>query len=152
MSPRKKGEVQVEHFWIGVDPGKSGGAALMDAENGEIVSTIKFTESERDIHEWFLAINTAHAVIEKVHSMPRQGVRSMFTFGQQYGFCRAMLIAHSFPFQAVAPNVWMREMGLKTRGDKKVNYSRAQELFPNIRVTHAIADACLLAEYARRLS
>ena len=124
----------------------------MDAENGEIVSTIKFTESERDIHEWFLAINTAHAVIEKVHSMPRQGVRSMFTFGQQYGFCRAMLIAHSFPFQAVAPNVWMREMGLKTRGDKKVNYSRAQELFPNIRVTHAIADACLLAEYARRLS
>ena len=104
MEARTKGEVQVaKFFWIGVDPGKSGAAALMDGENGEIVSTIKFTESERDIHEWFLAIDSAHAVLEKVHSMPRQGVRSMFTFGQQYGFCRAMLIAHSFPFQAVAP-------------------------------------------------
>lgn len=135
-----------------MDPGKSGAAALMDAETGEIISTIKFSNTEKDIHEWFLAIDMAHAIIEKVHSMPKQGVKSMFTFGQQYGFSRAMLIAHSFPFQAVAPNVWMREMGLHTHGDKKKNYAMAQELFPNLRITHAIADACLLAEYLRRIS
>ena len=136
--------------YIGIDPGKSGGAAWIDEES-DVISTIKFTESERDICEWFLAIDTAHAVIEKVHSMPKQGVKSMFTFGQSYGFLRGMLIAHSFPFQCVAPNVWMREMGLKTRGDKRVNYSRAQEIFPEVKVTHAIADALLLAEYARKI-
>lgn len=141
-----------KHFWIGVDPGKSGAAAKMDGPSGEIISTIKFTESERDIHEWFLAIDSAHAVIEKVHSMPKQGVKSMFTFGQSYGFCRAMLIAHSFPFQDVAPGVWQRHLGCLSGGDKKVTYRKAQELFPSLKITHAIADACLLAEYARRTS
>ena len=97
-------------------------------------------------------LRSATAVIEKVHSMPRQGVKSMFTFGMQYGFCRAMLIAHSFSFREVAPGVWQRKMGCLSGGDKKVTYRRAQELFPNIKITHAIADACLLAEYARRLS
>jgi crossover junction endodeoxyribonuclease RuvC len=151
---RKSSEVQMakSFFWVGIDPGISGGAARMCGETGEITSTIKFSESERDIHEWFLQIESAQAVIEKVHSMPKQGVRSTFTFGCQYGFCRAMLVAHLIPFQAVAPNVWMKFMGLKTRGDKKVNYAMAQERFPNVKITHAIADACLLAEYARRIS
>lgn len=121
----------------------------MDAVTGEIVSTIKFSESERDIHEWFLAIDMAHAVLEKVHSMPKQGVKSTFTFGQQYGFCRAMLIAHSFRFTEVAPGVWQRKMGCLSGGDKKVTYRKAQELFPQIKITHAIADAILIAEYAR---
>lgn len=154
METRKKGEIQVENktFWLGVDPGKSGAAALMDATTGEIVSTIKFSESERDIHQWFLEIDMAHAMLEKVHSMPKQGVRSTFTFGQQYGFCRAMLIAHSFSFRDVAPGVWQRSMGCLSGGDKKVTYRKAQELFPHLKITHAIADACLLAEYARQCS
>lgn len=142
----------MEKFVIGIDPGISGGAALLDSETGRVEKTIKFKESEHDINEWFLQIDMAHAVIEKVHSMPKQGVKSVFTFGMQYGFCRAMLIAHSFPFQAVAPQTWMRAMGINNRGDKKINYARAQELFPYIQITHAIADACLLAEYARRLT
>lgn len=154
METREKGELQVaiNTFWLGVDPGKSGAAALMDAKTGEITSTIKFSESERDIHQWFLAIDMAHAMLEKVHSMPKQGVRSMFTFGQQYGFCRGMLIAHSFSFREVAPGVWQRSMGCLSGGDKKVTYRKAQELFPYLKITHAIADACLLAEYARQTS
>jgi len=37
-----------------------------------------------------------------------------------------------------------------TGGDKNVSKRRAQELFPEIKITHAIADALLIAEYARR--
>jgi hypothetical protein len=41
-------------------------------------------------------------------------------------------------------------MGCLTKGDKNVSKSRAQELFPSIKVTHAIADALLIAEHNRR--
>ncbi len=37
-----------------------------------------------------------------------------------------------------------------TKGDKNVSKRRAQELFPALKVTHAIADALLIAEFARR--
>jgi len=61
-------------------------------------------------------------------------------------------VVNMIPFQAIAPGVWQRNMGCLSGGDKKVTYRKAQELFPKIRITHAIADACLIAEYARRLS
>lgn len=137
-------------FFIGVDPGKSGGAALID-EDGIIHSTVNFKESEHDINCWFLAIDMAHAVIERVHSFPKQGVKSMFTFGQSYGFLRGMLVAHSFPFTEVAPGTWQRAQSCLTKGDKRVTYRRAQQLFPEVKVTHSIADALLIADYARKL-
>jgi hypothetical protein len=42
-------------------------------------------------------------------------------------------------------------MSCLTKGDKNVTKSRAQELFPEVKVTHAIADALLIAEYGRRI-
>jgi hypothetical protein len=38
-----------------------------------------------------------------------------------------------------------------SRAKKALHKERAQALFPGVRVTHALADALLLAEYARRL-
>lgn len=141
----------MERQYLGIDPGKSGGAAWL-TDVGEVLSTIRFTETEHDINAWFLAIDSVfHAVIERVHSMPKQGVKSTFTFGQQYGFCRGMLVAHGFSFSEVSPGVWQRKQGCLTRGDKKISYRRAQQLFPEIKITHAIADALLIADYARKL-
>jgi hypothetical protein len=39
-----------------------------------------------------------------------------------------------------------------TKGDKNVSKARAQELFPALKITHATADALLIAEYGRRLN
>jgi hypothetical protein len=39
---------------------------------------------------------------------------------------------------------------IETKGDKNVSKRRAQELFPQLKVTHATADALLIAEYGRR--
>ncbi len=44
---------------------------------------------------------------------------------------------------------WQKEMGCLTKGDKNVTKRRAQELFPTLKITHAIADALLIAEYGR---
>ncbi len=44
----------------------------------------------------------------------------------------------------------MKTLDCMTGGDKNVTKRKAQELFPEIKVTHAIADALLIGEYARR--
>ena len=88
--------------------------------------------------------------LEKVHSMPKQGVKSMFTFGQNYGFVRACFHCFNIPFIEIAPKVWQKKLGCLTGGDKKVTRGKAQQLFPLVDpVTNAIADAMLLAWSAR---
>mgnify|MGYP001571670067 FL=1 len=92
------------------------------------------------------------AYIEKVHSMPHQGVASTFVFGMHYGLLRGFLLAVEVPFEAVAPGVWQRTMGCLSKGDKNVTKARAQELYPALgrRITHATSDALLIATYGLR--
>ena len=141
-------------LYIGIDPGKSGAiAVLIDIDDDPRVWTFTFDNTERDIDDW-LCNNVlgadAFAFLERVHAMPKQGVKSSFTFGQNYGFLRGILIAHGFPFEEVSPQRWQKAMGCLSHGDKNVTKAKAQQLFPAVKVTHAIADALLIAEYCRR--
>lgn len=138
-------------IFIGIDPGKSGGIAWI--EGGEAAAA-KAPATERD--QWELLVQLAglltpgsHAVIEEVHAMPKQGVTSMFSFGQNYGTWIGMLTAAAIPFDLVTPQTWQRVLRCRTRGDKNVSKRRAQQLFPQLKITHATADALLIAEYCR---
>lgn len=75
---------------------------------------------------------------------------SSFRFGQSYGFLRGVLVACRVPFDQVTPAKWQRNLGCLSKGDKNVTKAKAQELWPELRITHAIADALLIAEYGRR--
>lgn len=137
---------------IGIDPGKSGGIAYLSI--GQELA-YKMPETERDIYDLIIKLsklepNPKRIYIEKVHAMPGQGVTSMFSFGQNYGFLRACLIASEVPFEEIRPAQWQNLLGCKTKGNKNVTKSKAQQLFPDIKITHAIADALLIAEYGRR--
>jgi crossover junction endodeoxyribonuclease RuvC len=97
------------------------------------------------------------AFLEKVHAMPKQGVTSCFTFGQNYGFIRGLLTALEIPFEDVTPNAWQKQAGLLRRNKdetitqkKNRHKQQAQQLFPHLKVTHAIADALLICEYGRK--
>ena len=83
--------------------------------------------------------------------MPKQGVASTFKFGQSFGFLQGILIAAEIPFELVTPQKWQRYLGCRTKGDKNITKARAQELFPDIKCTHAVSDALLIAEYGRRV-
>lgn len=146
--------------FIGIDPGQLGGIAWID-DNGGGPHCTKMPDTERDIWEAIHDLETdevtslisngvVFAVIESVHSMPKQGVVSSFKFGRNYGFLRACLIAAEIPFEEVSPQKWQQVMGCRSRGNKNVTKAKAQQLFPTQKVTHAVADALLLAEYARR--
>ena len=138
---------------VGVDPGVNGGLAAL-GEDGVVVSVSKMPATERGVYEWFAALQpfggAARAVIEKAQPMPQQGVVSMFTYGRGYGGLLMALTACEIPFDTVTSPVWQLAMQCRSKGDKNVTKRRAEQLFPKQKITHAIADALLIAEYCRR--
>jgi len=138
-------------LYIGIDPGLSGGVAFVP-ESGTPWAH-KMPETDRDLIDLIrdsINLFDARAVIELVHSSPQMGVKSAFTFGEGYGRLQMALTALGVPYERVRPQAWQKAMGCLTKGDKNVSKRRAQELFPALKVTHAIADALLIGEYARR--
>jgi hypothetical protein len=143
--------------YVGVDPGASGGIAVLWPNGPE---THKMPATEADLlclmHD--IAIRVAEegmtimAAIEKVHGggARRMTPNSAFTFGMGYGGLRMAVLAASIPFREVTAQRWQKDMGCMTGGDKNVSKAAAQRTFPAIKVTHAIADALLIAEYLRR--
>lgn len=143
-------------IYIGIDPGQSGGIASLVGDNtGTSPACVKMPETEKDCFDALeklqrINFTAIFAVIESVHSMPKQGVASSFKFGRNYGFLRGCLIALGIPFEEVTPQKWQKALGCLSHGDKNVTKARAQQLFPALKITHATADALLLAEYCRR--
>lgn len=142
---------------IGIDPGASGGIAWHDGERARVV---KMPATLQDL--WELINNIRQdsfregpwakttAYLEQVHSMPGQGVASSFKFGNGFGHLEMALTAAGIPFVRVSPQKWQGALGCRTGGDKNVSKARAQELFPDLKPTHATADALLIMEYGRR--
>lgn len=151
-------------IYIGIDPGASGGIALLD-HDGHVVAARPMPETERDLLDVFespLIGAEPRAVLERVWSSPQMGVASAFKFGVGVGLLRMGLTAAKIPFTEVTPNRWQKAMGIiqhvgKTRlgetpaKDKNIAKRRAQQLFPSVKVTHALADALLIADYCRRV-
>ena len=130
---------------IGIDPGQSGGIAFI----GNEVTAYKMPETERDVYDLLEGYEGAVVFLEKVHSMPGQGVASSFKFGRGYGFLRGVITALKYPLHDVTPIKWQRMLGCLTKGDKNVTKQKAQQLFPHIRITHATADCLLIAYYGK---
>ena len=152
-------------YIIGIDPGGSGGIAMLD-KLGRIVLVEKMPPTDKDIADCFITCkqklskeDSVFAYLENVHSMPGQGVSSTFKFGKNYGALRMALIILEIPFEEPTPVKWQKPLGLVVPSAKKLaktqkknlNKAKAQELFPKVKkITHAIADAVLIAEYGRR--
>lgn len=140
---------------LGLDPGLDGALAVFDSLRREITGVYdmpvdKLPNGRREIVEAKLAniiraINPDHAFIELVHSMPKQGVASTFTFGTVYGCARGVLAALGVPTDRLPPQTWGRLVGLTKNSTSII---RASALFPNQAAEftrHDRADAALIA-------
>lgn len=138
-------------LFAGLDPGKSGAVTFINEAGNEVVR-FGFGATEADTAAVFrsFAPCVRMAYLEKVASMPGQGVVSMFTFGQSYGFLRGLLTAFEIPYEEVRPLKWQSFMGCTSGGDKNVTKQRAQQLWPHLKWTHALSDSALIAEFCRR--
>ena len=145
--------------YVGIDPGKSGGIAILGADQWE-AETHKIADlTLRDLWELLASLEPAVCILEKVSASPQMGVVSAFKFGWSFGSLHMGAVAAGLRVELVTPQKWQRHFGLIVKGrglgqrdvDKKNrNKAKAQELFPAVKVTHAIADALLLADYGRK--
>ena len=143
---------------IGIDPGKNGGLAwIKDSGKAEAERLNIETLASR------LRVITGNGSIpskcyvEKVHSMPKQGVASTFSFGTNYGFILGVLTAVGVNYELVQPSTWKKAMSVTA--DKRTSIRRCKELFPDVDLKatarckkdhDGMAEALLIAEYGRR--
>jgi crossover junction endodeoxyribonuclease RuvC len=153
--------------FIGIDPGKTGAIAII------IDREIKIYDFGNPIIHRVLNMlkgcrSGMHAVLEKVHAMPGQGVSSMFSFGEAFGWWEGVLDALCIPYDLITPQKWQKRMfdyrpakGKRTAAEwtklkKELSLERARRLYPQARdlfltrkKDHNRADALLIAGYCK---
>ena len=143
--------------YIGIDPGKNGGIAWIKDSGKAEAERLNIEKLASRLR--VLTANGSRPTVcylEKVHSMPKQGVSSTFSFGMNYGIIIGHLMALGVNYELVTPSVWKKAMGVTA--DKRTSIKRCKELFPNVdlRATarckkdhDGMAEALLIAEYGR---
>lgn len=142
---------------VACDPGQAGAVAVI-YPNGSL-DTWKMPQTEHDTFSMMSEIKdkaemegyTMLGYIEKIHSMPGQGVSSSFKFGYNYGIIRMAFVGNKIPFEEISPQKWQKALGI-TKSDSKTQHKNklkglAQQLYPDTKMTLAIADAVLIAHY-----
>lgn len=151
---------------IGVDPGGTSGAiCLVYRKDGKVIDVCFYRFSKHtDAYIMELAVklrlwveNTGakcFGAVEKVHAMPKQGVSSAFSFGQNYGLCLAFMAVSKCPYDLITPRTWQKvfvraKKKTETKSDHKRNLQEvAQRQYPNVQITLSEADALLLAHFS----
>lgn len=151
---------------VGIDPGKKGAIAILDNDNYCVMDTpvLKLgTKNTYDVPEMRNIIetieyrNNCKVFIENVHAMPGQGVTSMFDMGYGVGLWIGIVSTLHLSLTQVTPQAWKKAMMNGMPKEKESSVYRAQQLFPNARLTgprgaklDGRADALLIAEYGRK--
>jgi hypothetical protein len=150
--------------WLGLDPGASGGLALLGWD-GSVETFALANATDRQVWDWLILIKPSFAAIEKVGGYIGVGQpgSAMFQFGRSTGKLIGFLVAADIPFEEVPPQRWQRDLGITPRkkaskkgaGESKTEFkrrlrSRAEALFPKARITNDVADSLLIAEWCRR--
>jgi hypothetical protein len=138
---------------LGVDPGVSGAYALLGPNGAApIIDDLPIVDRQINAGEWrriIEAITPDAAVVELVHSMPKQGVASTFRFGMACGLIRGVLLGAGVPIINVAPTVWKKHFRL-VGSDGELSRALATRRFPALpglarKKDHNRAEALLIA-------
>jgi crossover junction endodeoxyribonuclease RuvC len=157
----------------GVDPGKLGAIAVLDADGGVLelaaIPVIKSSTGRAhydlaSIRDMLLALHDRHVfvTVERLQPMPaaKGGTIANYNRGESQGW-NWMLEALKIPYHLVSPQTWQRVMHAGTPGTdpKQRSILAAQRLFPGVSLrrtpkcrvpSDGYAEALLLAEYGRR--
>jgi hypothetical protein len=156
---------------IGIDGGLKGGISVI--KDNKIIDVIvmpiiKGTKGNiYDINKIieFLepySLCKSFVVLEKAHSMPKQGVVSTFKIGECYGIMKGIIQTLKFPFEIVAARTWQKAIfqGQTVKDTKQSGILYCKNRFPSVdwratersRIDHdGKTDAACIAVYASRL-
>ena len=149
-----------KNYYIGIDPGASGGIAVLD-EDGAVKDVRNMPDTPADILEYFKAYQAfpCVCVLEDVgQGMPGQSSSATAKFARHNGHLEMALLALGIKTVKARPQKWEKVYALgKSTAFEKAEWKRklkerAQQLFPQLgkKVTLKTCDALLIAEYCRK--
>ena len=151
---------------IGIDPGLSGGIAVLDdlkifdMFDMPIMSEGKKNKNQLNsaqlvnIIKKHIVLGKTFVIVEQVSAMPGQGVTSMFNFGQTFGSIKGICAALNLPIFYVRPAKWKKHFEL-INSSKDASRTKVIEMYPSIsdRLSRKKdvnkADAILIGRYFR---
>ena len=152
---------------IGIDPGLSGGIAVLDdlkiydifdmpimSEGKKNKNQLNSAQLVNIINKHVLRKENTFVIVEQVSAMPGQGVTSMFNFGQTFGSIKGICAALGLPIFYVRPAKWKKHFEL-INSSKDASRTKVIEMYPSMspRLTKKKdvnkADAILIARYFR---
>lgn len=160
--------------FIGIDPGLKGGWAVISDPGDGILGNGKpaneacgFVATDGRVDgAYFAGMLTATAspiqdclvILEKVHSLPKQGVASTFKFGVNYGIVLGVVASLGYRMELVTPQAWKKVILAGTQKDKDAAIAWAQRAYPNVSLippgcrkpSDGLADALAIAAYGQR--
>lgn len=162
---------------IGIDPGLTGGIAMLDSGGDKVMDMpvrSRLNGKGKEVDLWLVTYildnwlgDDTKVYIEQVGAMPGGGTRTMgatsaFTFGRSVGGIEGVLAALGATPVPVRPQLWKRNAGLAGK-PKEVAVTLAQTLWPQLRreltvqrnVTNKVqalgrADALLIARFGAK--
>ena len=152
---------------IGIDPGLSGGIAILDdlkifdiydmpimSEGKKNKNQLNSAQLVNIIKNNIIPSGDTFLIVEQVSAMPGQGVTSMFNFGQTFGSIKGICAALNLPIFFVRPAKWKKHFDL-INSSKDASRTKVIEMYPSIspRLSKKKdvnkADAILIARYFR---
>ena len=145
---------------IAIDPGASGGIAYGNTSSPKDPALVNMPETVHDLVEVLrdaAVEGDAHAFVELVGGYigKAQPASSAFVFGENYGKIQGALAALGIPFTLVRPQKWQASLSLgNSKGMTKPQWknklkAKAQQLYPQSKVTLQTADALLIWHAAK---
>ena len=146
------------HFkkFIGIDPGKSGGIAVLTGKTVKVYACPRTVEDMAVLMGLCLSDVSAYEVkvsVEKVWAFPTDARSRAFSFGENYGQWQGILASHEIEPMYVTPKAWQSHFdikkGLPKNIRKKMLKQMARDKYPDTKkITLKTADALLIALYA----
>lgn len=155
---------------LGIDPGKTGGLALLKYSKG-VISILSALEMPTEEYEIALTIRAMIGktkplvFIEQQQAMPKQGVVSTFTLANHYGYLRGVCTGLGLSVLPVRPKVWQSSyepsltppavlLSTKLKPTKIKSLTSCMELFSKQPILTArgrwldgLADSIMIAHY-----
>ena len=142
----------------GIDPGKTGAIALIEAINGKVlIHDIPLNAKGNFIDSLGITDilkNTDTIWLEQVASRPHDGRSSLAGFMTIYGGLRATCLLTGKDTKLILPQVWKKKLSL-IKQPKDASLDLAKELYPEAshylkrKKDHNRAEALLIAHYGR---
>jgi crossover junction endodeoxyribonuclease RuvC len=157
---RTKTFFESSRFFIGVDPGQTGAAAMLPSDG------LQFTLW--DYGDWSLIQQLKMlldggaeitAAVERQMALPAQGRSSTLKIGRNWGMWEGVFLGLYIPQEPVAPQTWRKAMlAREKRGNdpKAVSLEMARRRYPAMaemlrhKKDHNRAEAMLICEWLRR--